>query len=411
MKSGPVLQRGMLLEFRAENHRSLRDEQGVTFEAGSVDGDETRVRVAGGRRVLPVLALFGANGSGKSNMLSAFAFMREAIVHSQRHWDPGGGVPRDVFAWEGRRAQPSFFTARFSIDNVLHEYGFAVDDHAVVEEWLAVWPHGRKQMWFERDGDTFHFGDHLKGENRAVQELTRRDSLFLSAAAQNNHKQLSPVWAFFHDIRLPRRLHRWSRVVTPQDGPRRWFDDEPQLGFSTTPAREARERFMDLLRLADVGVRDVRVRNKSLELQHHPDPREAWLPLQEESEGTQALFELGPVLLNTLSRGGVAVVDELEASLHPLLVAELLATFHDPTRNPKNAQLIFATHNAELLGTTLERAPLRRDQVWLAEKDESGATDITPLTAFQPRKGENLERGYLQGRYGATPFIPPAEGR
>lgn len=395
----------MLLEFRAENHRSLRDEQGVSFEAGVVDGDAARVCDVGGRKVLPVLALFGANGSGKSNVLSALAFMRDAVVYSQRSWDPNEGVPRDAFAWENRAAQPSVFTATFLIDGVLHEYGFAVDELAVVEEWLWVWPVGRKQVWFERDGQEFSFGDHLKGENRAVQELTRPNSLFLAAAAQNNHKQLGSVWSFFHDIRMPRELRRWSRAVAAHDGPRRWFHDDSRL-FGGPGVEEMRRRFMDLLQIADVGVRDVRVRNKALELQHHPDPAEKWLPLDEESVGTQALFDIGPLLLNTLSSGGVAVVDELEASLHPLLVAELLAMFQDRARNPNHAQLLFATHNAELLGTTLENAPLRRDQVWLAEKNKEGATDVTPLTAYQPRKGENLERGYLQGRYGATPFIP-----
>ena len=121
--------------------------------------------------------------------------------------------------------------------------------------------------------------------------------------------------------------------------------------------------------------------------------------------GTQMLFHLAGPVFDTLARGGLLVVDELESSLHPLLARHLLHLFQQPDTNPRHAQLLFSTHDTQLLGTTLGEPALRRDQVWLAEKEPDGATRIFPLTDYQPRKQENIERGYLQGRYGGIPFF------
>ena len=148
-------------------------------------------------------------------------------------------------------------------------------------------------------------------------------------------------------------------------------------------------------------------------VKHRSASAEAWLPLEEESQGTLGLLHLAPHRLRALREGQLRIVDELEASLHPLLPFALVQHFNDPAKNPRNAQLIFTTHDTNLLGTILCEPPLRRDQVWLTEKNEEGATRIYPLTDYKPRKEENLERGYLQGRYGAAPFlgelVPPPD--
>jgi hypothetical protein len=140
-------------------------------------------------------------------------------------------------------------------------------------------------------------------------------------------------------------------------------------------------------------------------VQHRSEHADAWLPLEQESRGTLTLFRIGPVLVDVLRTGGVLVVDELEASLHPLLALNIVRRFNDPVANPRNAQLLFTTHDTHLLGTVLGEPALRRDQIWLTEKDPDGATALYPLTDYKPRKSENLERGYLQGRYGAIPFL------
>ena len=145
--------------------------------------------------------------------------------------------------------------------------------------------------------------------------------------------------------------------------------------------------------------------SSKLLVQHRISAEDEWLPFSEESDGTKVLFWRAPLLLDALQSGGLIIVDELEASLHPLLVLRLVELFNDPAVNSKNAQLLFSTHDTNLLNGLTSNAPLRRDQIWLTEKNVDGATQIFPLTDYKPRKAENLERGYLMGRYGAIPFL------
>ena len=177
------------------------------------------------------------------------------------------------------------------------------------------------------------------------------------------------------------------------------------------------EQFKALLRNADIGIVDLRInRDESaasakntrlgqVELKHKSESDDAWLPLDQESKGTRTLFRLAFPILRTIQRGGLLIVDELESSLHPILAELIVKQFNDPTINSQNAQLIFSTHDTNLLGTLVGDPVLRRDQVWLTEKDPKGATVLYPLTDFKPRKDENIERGYIQGRYGAIPFL------
>jgi AAA15 family ATPase/GTPase len=155
------------------------------------------------------------------------------------------------------------------------------------------------------------------------------------------------------------------------------------------------------------GLRLGRRQRPRVMVRHQSAADDAWLPFHEESHGTQTLFRMAPYLLHALQHGSLLVIDELEASLHPLLALQVVRLFNDPRTNPRNAQLVFTTHDTNLLGTELGEPALRRDQIWLTEKDEEGATCLYPLTDYKPRKAENLERGYLQGRYGAIPFLGP----
>lgn len=411
----------MLIWFRLANHRSIRDEQVLSLEPGNVDGSSDRVREAGDLRLLPSVAIYGPNASGKSNVLGGLAFMCHAVVYSHRIFSPEGGVPRQPFAWGDQAAKPSLFEIAFKIDGVRYEYGFGADDQRFIEEWLYAYPSARKQTWFERDGDELKFGEHLHGENRTIEKLTRPNSLFLSAAAQNRHAQLSPVFRWFAAIRAHNLRTAVSGSLQGGSSPRetfaQWWTRHPstpagrQTGAQRPRGHDVRmARFRDLLRAADFGIVDVEVvgdaaSSRRVMVKHRSERDDAWLPLEEESHGTQQVFALAPAALDALASGSPLLVDELEASLHPLLSQKLVEAFHDPRQNPHNAQLLFTTHDTTLLGSLLGSEPLRRDQVWLTEKDDEGATRLYPLTDFRPRKEENLERGYLQGRYGAIPFL------
>jgi len=416
----------MLIEFCAENHRSLRDEQVLTLEAGRGGGfvEDKRPRTVSGyaNPLLPVAAIYGANASGKTNILSALHFMRNAVVYSHRHWAPDEGIPREAFAWGLKKDEPSHFEVKVLIDSVRYEYGFSASSQGFIEEWLYAWPHGKKQVWYERDSSHFKFGENLKGENKLIEDVTRSNALFLSAAVQHKHAQLTCIFNWFRDLRTinmpnPRNMFGiqfGSRTASVRIAD--LIDDMQPTLFSEKEPESLSEQFRSMLRNADIGIVNLRVvktesddRNRpprqQVQIKHTSSLNDAWLPLNEESQGTQKLFHMALPILEALQKGTVLIVDELEASLHPSLAQEIVNLFNDPGKNPRNAQLIFSTHDTNLLGTTIGQPVLRRDQVWLTEKDLEGGTVLYPLTDYQPRKSENLERGYLQGRYGAVPFL------
>lgn len=412
---------GQLLRFRTENHRSLRDEQELSFVASGPD-DPRLIRPTGvDEALLPVVALYGANASGKSNVFDAIGFARRAVVYSQRSWEPDAGIARQPFALRASRDAASEYVFDLAINGIRYQYGFAVDDLSVVEEWLHSWPHGRKQELYTRDRNVFEFNRNLHGENRAIELLTRPNSLFLSAAAQNNHEQLRPLYEWF-STRLRVDPISWFPLPFGRATPGWWsqFVGDTHSGESTV----RREQVRTLLAAADLGIEDFRVeeekiiqarsgtdarvqirRRISFAHQTGEKPANAWLEFEQESTGTQALVHLLPNVLQLLESGGLLVVDELN-SLHPMLTWSILQLFQDPRKNPKGTQLLFNTHDSSLLGNLLsDPPPFRRDQVWLTEKDKEGASHLYPLTDYRPRASENLERGYLQGRYGAVPFL------
>lgn len=413
----------MLIEFRVENHKSLRYEQVLTFEAGRIASDgDLRPRTVEGHNesLLPAAVIYGANASGKSNVLSALTFMRDAVLNSHRRWEPVGGIPRTPFAWAVMRNTSSLFEVCFVLDKTKFEYGFCVNDDVIEEEWLFAWPNHRRQLWYERESGTFKFGEYLKGPNEAVKEITRPNALFLSAAAQNSHPLLTPLYSWFRSIFPFNVSGRMNPVFAGGFMPEMFFsiNDEQRSLFPVDATEETlAERIRQLLRTADIGIVDVKriaseqelqgrkYRRQQILLQHQADNEDSWLELEEESDGTKTLFRLAPYVFRAIEAGGIVLVDELEASLHPLIGLAIVNLFNCPESNPKNAQILFTTHDTNLLGTTLGEPALRRDQIWFAEKDKEGASKLFPLTDYKPRKSENLERGYLQGRYGAIPFL------
>jgi uncharacterized protein len=418
----------VLIQFRVENHRSIRDEQLLSLVATTATatdrGDFRLLRPDGiDEALLPAIALYGANASGKSNVVEALMFMRDAVQSSHRRWDPLGGVPRDPFALSAKSDEASRYEVDFIVAQVRYRYGFLIDSARIIGEWLYAWPRRKKQTWFKRKEDAFSFGKHLGGENETIRGLTRPNSLFLSAAAQNNHPSLSPIYRWFQNIFVRRPRGRGAlRLQLPLEQRIARLVGESSVADPEN-RRHNREALARLLQGADTGILAVRVDNAegvvssvdgrrivtthpSLHFRHKTESAgEAWLPLRAESHGTVTLLEMATSLLPVLAEGGVLCIDELEAGLHPMLALDILRLFQDPKHNPRGAQLIFTTHDTNLLGNVLGDPPLRRDQVWFTEKDGAGATTLYPLTDFHPRKEENLERGYLQGRYGAVPFL------
>jgi uncharacterized protein len=413
----------MLLRFKFSNYRSFRAEQELSLVAGPLnDHSEGVFEVPGLKeRVLPVAAIYGANASGKTTVLRALQFMDRAIHDSHRRWEPEQAIPLDPFAGEAAES-----LTRFAVDfvhgDIRHQYGFAVNSTAVQEEWLHVYPKGKRQAWFERKaGRPISFSEKLAGENRVIEQLTRNNSLFLSAAAQNNHEMLLPIYNWFWNtltfVGGGRRSLRKQTVEMCNDAETRSLITRllcsADLGIADLSvevenvseefrekAKKAAEALVSIFEISPEAFPDEATRS-AVKLLHRINGRLLPFDLEQESAGTVAYLALLGPLVEALRGGGLICVDELDSSLHPLIAIEIMRLFEDHGQNLKCAQLIFNTHDTNLLNTGI----LRRDQIWFTEKDAKGESHLYPLTDFKPRREENLESGYLQGRYGAIPFI------
>ncbi|MFI7676678.1 ATP/GTP-binding protein [Actinophytocola sp. NPDC049390] len=402
----------MLRSFRLANHRSIADEQELLLMPARQSE----------QLAVPVTAIYGANASGKSNVISGLEFMRAAVLQSFSRWEIDEGVPRNPFRLNPAiRTQPSLYVAELVVDGVPYTYGFSVDDNEVLEEWLYSYPEKRRRLLFSRQRGDINFGTtlgELKPKLAMLEELTRPNALFLSAAAKLNLDPLLPVYQWFRaGIRLRSARHRSPFGLA----------ERIQDFLAKNPGNH--DRLVSLLAAADVGITNVSVeeadelegryvprrsralvrRNQvhrpSLELRLEHGVEGELFGLGDESDGTLSWLELLPVVLDVLDEGSVVAVDEIDTSLHPLLTAQLVELFQDTETNPRNAQLIFTTHDTSLLGTMIGNKVLDRDQIWFVQKNNAGATELYPLTDFKPRQDQNLERRYLGGSYGAVPVL------
>lgn len=458
----------MLRSFRLGNHRSFRDEQELLLMPV----------YAKDREVLPVAAVYGANASGKSNLLDGLRFMADAVRDSFGQWRPGGGVPRRPFKLDPLAVeQPSVFVVEVVHDRVRYTYGFEVDDEKVISEWLYGYPEKRKRVFFERSGDQLRFGAAVARASAKLEVLVgllRPNALFLSLAAQSNISALLPVYRWFTE----RLVFRFSvdaatevenrvadflfanpdsreRLVELLNAADLGISDltvgaEPGMGVTETirDAEKSTAKARSSLRLAEANLSEVeseiervgsgdglsarrrtarkQVEVAALDYRHAYEALQTALAaaeqvrrqvrvehgtsgrpfrLEEESAGTLSWLSLLPTALEVLQRGGVLVVDEIDASLHSLLSARLVALFNDRDVNAADGQLIFTTHDATLLHPPLADEVLDRDEIWFVEKGRSGETVLYPLSDFKPRREDNLERRYLAGQYGAVPQV------
>ncbi len=425
----------MLIEFGVENFGSIDSRQTLSLVASNYyKGLEDNVLDPvlpglAGLRLLRGASLYGPNASGKSTIVKAVHLLQRLVLQSAAK-TPDTPLPYNPFCLSPDRCKdPTKFFVAFVHEGSRFEYEVHYLPDRVVFEGLSAFPHGREQVWFERTWDSSrHAFDWRRpaGNLKASTELlgmVRDNTLLVSVGAQLNNPQLKSVYRWFsHSLKI---LNLGADLDMP-------FDP----GFSARQIKEGSalcERLLALLRHADIGVIGAKVeetetpaelleamskflqpeamasmqdRGVSIALEHRGASASSSIEWGNESAGTQRLFALAGPWLDILANGHTAFIDELDASLHPLLVSELLKLLFSPTTNPHGAQVVFTTHNPFLLAGSL----LRRDQVWFTEKDDSGATHLYPLSDYRPRPKESLINGYLAGRYGAIPMIPPGLG-
>lgn len=414
----------MLVEFRVKNFRSLRDEQVLSLVA-STDKTLLDTHALGtGLKVAPHLlksaVVYGANASGKSNLVKALQYMR-GVVQESAALQPGQTFGRlQPFKLDtASDSQPTEFEVTFIVDGVRYQYGFAMNSKRIVSEYLLVYKAFKPQRWFERHfdiesgKDEYDFGPGLKGAKNLWEGATRPNALFLSMAVQLNSDALRPVFDWFTN-----RL-----VIFNEQSPL-----SPQFSVQMLKHEAQRKAICEFLRAADVSIADIEVATKQamvhtinfdlatgkreetaseqsvdeIKFHHVTEHAKAVFDLADESGGTRNLLFLAGPILDILNKGLTLVVDELDTSLHTLLVQALVRLFHRTEVNTGGAQLIFTTHDTSLLDAY---GLFRRDQIWFVEKRPDQSSSLYPLLEFSPRKKEALERGYLQGRYGALPFL------
>lgn len=415
----------MLLRFGVENHLSIRERQEFSLVATSLKGEERGLLTTGvnaAKFALPGVVIYGANASGKSNFVKALSFVRRMVLYSHSKGDPDSSILRRPFALDNKsKSQPSRFDMDFIRDGIRYHFGFEVTDKIVATEWLYSFPSGRRQMLYERSSPTdIVFGRSLKGRNRIIADLMRDNSLFISVARQNSHDDLTSISKFFDEILLINAISVNETDLVGEFSEAKGVDERAikfltQINTGVVGYRSVKKKNSDktkelLMAVSsalkavnpemDFGQIDIETRDL-IELAHRGATGDrVFFRFDQESSGTRRLILLMSAVFKSIDRGSVIVIDEIDASLHTQVAELIIQIFFNPEINMHNAQLIATTHD-----TNLMRSPvLRRDQIWFAEKDEGGATSLFPLSDIHTRQGDNIEKGYLQGRFGAIPF-------
>ncbi len=442
----------MILRFSVRNYRSIGEKQEISMIASKLDDDlkSNLINIKNNKfKVLPSAVIYGANASGKSNLLKAMQFFQKGILRSHTY-SGEDKVKFPKFLLEGIEDTES---ATFEMDFLLPvgdekatsatnspdedleseevtfirmTYGFTLSESGIREEWLYSYPKQYKQILFHRNSEekqVFYFGPSLKGHNKIISENTKAQSLFLSTANANNHPQLKEIYRFFR-----RSMH----FSLNNDGD---INEEQTSIFLEDDG--LRKLILGLIGSADVGVCEAKVEvikrpeefnsmatelkeilnkyipnenilkevdkneRKKIQLGHKTEGGVVFLDLHDESRGTVAFLNIIGWAIIAVNTGSTLIVDELDSSLHPLLCRKIVQMFNNPEINQSGAQLLFTTHDTTLLSNDL----VRRDQVWFSEKDHRGSSHYYPLSDMKIRKSDNFERGYLDGRFGAIPYL------
>ncbi|MEH2191927.1 MAG: ATP-binding protein [Nostoc sp.] len=372
-------------------------------------------------KLLKSAAIYGANASGKSNLATALKFMRWFIINSSKETQSTEkiGVERFKLSTE-TEAQPSFFEIVFLMNGKKYRYGFETTRDKVVSEWLFYVPKSKETKLFERKLDKFIVSKTYKADG--IQEKTRHNALFLSVSAQFN-------------VQIAEKILDW---LTNKVALISTLNDRGYRGYTVSCLmnNENKDEILQLLKKLDLGFSDLKVKQSEITADSLPKElpdelknlilkngegklssvqtthqkfdgkgnlvsTEVFDLDEQESEGTKKVFSLAGPLVDTLKNGQVLIIDEFDARIHPLISRAIVELFNSNETNPNNAQLIFMTHDTNLLNNKL----FRRDQIWFTEKNRYGATDLYSLAEYNINNDASFESDYIQGRYGAIPYI------
>lgn len=412
----------MLIQFRYKNFKSFRDDTILDFSATKITEHSDRVVQIGNEKILPTAAIFGANASGKSNVIQAFRFMSTYVIDSFAFGGEGDDKKSKtkklkqtpfLFDKDSRDAESSFEVYFISSEEAgckSYNYGFTLDQSGIVEEWLntkSKTARSYKPVFYRNKEEL-----DLSGLPTKSQEILRMtlepETLIVSLGAKLKISKLKCIRDWFYDTNFTNFGNPIENVFLSSLIPDGFADD-----------KDVQKKVVDYFATFDSSIVGFNIeviksddedsRHIKIDALHKVIGSDefASIPLEEESDGTLKMFALYPALQDTLESGGVLFVDELNARLHPLLVRGFLITFLNPETNPNHAQLVFTTHDSWQLSNNL----LRRDEIWFTEKEQSGVSTLYSLADFvdedgsKIRKDESYEKNYLLGKYGAIPTL------
>jgi uncharacterized protein len=400
----------MLIEFSVGNYRSFKEV--VTFSmvaAPIVVGDNhiNRNNLFSATKEIELLksaAIYGANASGKSNLVRAISFMKEFAINSVIGSRITSEIETESYQLNiESELEPSYFEMVFIIGTARYRYGFEVDRHSVKSEWLYQTLRTKESQLFERENSKIKVFSKFS-EGRLLENKTRKNALFLSVVAQFNGDIATDVIDWFNELNIFNNL------------------DDDDYDNVTIEALIEGHRTQDLIGLVtslDLGIKDIQMIETPIpevpgmisyevktahwkyDAEENRVDTEYFELNKNESAGTQKLFNISGLLINILQTGEILIVDELDARLHPLISCAIVKLFNSPITNPRNAQLIFTTHDTNLLSANM----FRKDQIWFTEKDRYGATDLYSLVEYDIPDDAPFEQDYIAGKYGAIPFI------
>ena len=397
----------MILEFCTTNYLSIKEELKLSFvstplKESSTEPNDLFELADTGISLVRSAVIYGANASGKSNVLKAFAFYKRFITDSFKDSQAGEAIDVENFRLNATTIdEPTSLEATFTDGEYIYRYGFEVDSQKVQMEWLyrRICKKRAKEveLFYREDGvTTVHPKSQLLQE-LVNKKMVRSNALLLSTAAQFNETIAVSILRWLSNTQVlfcSEDEVLWQNAI-------KYLDDET-----------IRERIIAFARYADLGIENIiKVDNRivSRHRQYDDEGREvnnvAFSFNRNESEGTVKYFSLAYPIIDALDNGKCIVIDELDSRLHPLLVKRIIALFNDAQTNPKGAQLLFTAHDTYLLSAGL----FRRDQVWFTQKDNFGATELYSLAEYKVRSTSPFERDYLLGKYGATPLIGDME--
>jgi hypothetical protein len=418
----------MIIEFTVGNFLSFKEKRTLKFKASGIGELPDNVFKTGGYKLVRSGVIYGANSSGKSNLIKALDRMRDVVLNSVKLND-NEELEYSPFLLSTTEMDPTYFESEFLIGKKKYRYGFEYNLREIISEWLFV-KEGRKQEvpYFLRTEDGIGVSKIFE-EGTDKEKATNTNRLFISLVAQLGGE-------------ISKSILGWFRGYNVLSG----IDHKDYTGFTLKMLHkkiEGCEQSLELYQRLQLGFKDINITENEFDITAVPSniPESLRKKLltdfegrkvvslntihnkydnygsiigtvsfdkeNQESEGTKKVIDLSGPIFDTLLLGKILIIDELDAKLHPLLTTQLIKLFNNPRTNPNNAQLFFATHDTNLLSSNL----FRRDQIWFAEKDEKEQTDIYTLTEItlpygsKVRNDSNLEKNYIRGRYGAIPFL------